>query len=326
MPKAHNPRRGSMQFWPRVKAKRIFPRVRHFPSGKESKPTGFAGYKVGMTHILFTDGRKNSMTKGEDISMPVTIIECPPLKIVGIRFYKKKYLTIQPAGEVMAKPDKELARKLDVSKKEGKKADAFKPEEFDDLRILVQTQPKMTAIGKKKPEVFEMNVGGNKEEKFNFAKENLGKEISVKDVFADGQFIDIRGVTKGKGYQGPVKRFGVKVRFHKSEKTTRGPGSLGDWKHKTTWRMAHAGQMGFHSRVEYNKQIMLIGDDPEQVNVQGGFKRYGNVKNTYLLVKGSVLGPSKRMLRLENAMRPDVKKDASPQTIQYVSIRSKQGR
>ena len=184
----------------------------------------------------------------------------------------------------------------------------------------------MTAIGKKKPELFEVNIGGSKEDKLNFAKENLGKELSVKDIFADGQLVDIHAVTTGKGYQGPVKRFGIKVRFHKSEKTKRGPGSLGDWKHKSTWRMAHAGQMGFHTRKEYNKQIMMISDDPEQVNPNGGFVRYGNVKNTYILLKGSILGPSKRMVKLEIASRPDKLVEQVPQTVQKISTLSRQRR
>ncbi len=310
-----------MQVWPRVRAKRSYPRIDRFSKAKDAKLLGFAGYKAGMTHIIITDGRKNSMTKGEDISVPVTVLECPPVRIAGVRFYKKKYKAIQPAGEMMAKPDKELGRKINISKKEPKATDSAKPEDFDDLRILIQTQPKMTGIGKKKPELFEVCIGGSKEEKLAFVKENLGKELSVKDVFAEGQLIDIHAVTKGKGFQGPVKRFGVKVRGRKSEKTKRGPASLGDWKHKMTWRVAHAGQMGYHNRVDYNKQIMMIGDEAEKVNAAGGFKRYGNVKNTYLLIKGSIPGPAKRMVRMETAMRADPKFEQAPQTVQHIITR-----
>ncbi|MBW2996910.1 50S ribosomal protein L3 [Candidatus Woesearchaeota archaeon] len=326
MPKAHNPRHGSMQVWPRVRAKRIYPSVNRFSTAKEAKLMGFAGYKAGMTHIIITDGRKNSMTKGEDISIPVTVVECPPVRIAGARLYKKKYKTLQAAGDFLAKADKEMARKITVPKKASNKIDAVKPEDYDDLRVLVQTQPKMTGTGKKKPEFFEMCVGGSKEDKLNFVKENLGKELSVKDVFAEGQAVDIHAVTKGKGFQGPVKRFGIKVRTRKSEKTKRGPGSLGDWKHKMTWRVAHAGQMGFHNRIDYNKQIMMIGDDVGKVNIAGGFVRYGQLKNTYLLIKGSIPGPSKRIIRLETAMRPNKKIEQAPQTVQYISTRSNQGR
>ena len=46
----------------------------------------------------------------------------------------------------------------------------------------------------------------------------------------DGDQLDFHCVTKGKGYQGPVKRFGIQIRARKAEKTKRGPGSLGSWK------------------------------------------------------------------------------------------------
>ena len=89
MVKAHKPRSGSLQYWPRKRAKRQYTRVRSWPAAKEAKPIGFAGYKVGMAHIMFTDNRANAMTKGQDISMPVTIVECPAIKIASINFYKK---------------------------------------------------------------------------------------------------------------------------------------------------------------------------------------------------------------------------------------------
>ncbi|MBW2965315.1 50S ribosomal protein L3 [Candidatus Woesearchaeota archaeon] len=325
MPKAKRPRHGSMQVWPRVRAKRSYPNVQRFTKTKEAKLTGFAGYKAGMTHIIITDGRKTSMTKGEDVSVPVTILECPPLKIAGVRFYKKGYRAINAIGEVLAKPDKELGKKICPPKKTGKKVEDFK--DFDDLRVLVQTQPKMTGLGKKRPELFEVCVGGSKDEKFAFAKENLGKELSVKDVFKEGQLVDLHAVTKGKGFQGPVKRFGVKVRHHKSEKTKRGPGSLGGWSKQghVMYRVAFAGQMGYHNRIDYNKQIMMIGDDPAKVNASGGFVRFGNVKGTYVLIKGSVPGPSKRMIRLETPIRLNKKIEQVPPTIQHISTASKQG-
>ncbi len=329
MPKAHKPRSGSMQVWPRSRAKRIYPRISHFPTSKEVKLTGFAGYKVGMTHTIVSDLKKTSPTHGEDIFVPVTVIECPPVRIAGARLYKQQYKCIQPFMDVLAKADKELSRKIDSPKKESKKLDTVKLEDFDELRILLETQPKMTDIGKKKPELFEVNLGGSKEDKLNYAKQNLGKEITVKDIFKEGQLVDIHAISKGKGLQGPVKRFGIRVRHHKSEKTKRGPGCIaGGWSAQghTMYRVPHAGQMGFHSRVDYNKKIMMIGDDASKINVKGGFVRYGDVKNTYILVKGSVIGPSKRMIRFESAIRPKPTSDMTPPAIQYISQESKQGK
>ncbi|MBI5072518.1 50S ribosomal protein L3, partial [Candidatus Woesearchaeota archaeon] len=113
---------------------------------------------------------------------------------------------------------------------------------------------------------------------------------------------------------------------HKSEKTKRGPGSLGGWISQAhfMYRVAHAGQMGYHNRTEWNKWIVKISDKPEEINPKGGFIHYGNVKNEYILVKGSVQGPAKRLIRFNIPKRPDklVPKDAP--SIVYTSLEAKQ--
>ncbi len=262
------------------------------------------------------------------VSVPVTIIECPPLKIAGVRFYKNAYQGKQVLTEVWAKPGKDIKRKLNVSKKDPKSLDSVQTDNVSDVTIIVQTQPKFAAFGKKKPELFEMGVGGSVQDQIAFAKENFGKELSVKDVFKEGQFIDAHAVTTGKGTQGPVKRLGVKIRAAKAEKTKRGPGSLGGWvaQMHTMYRMAFAGQMGFHNRVDYNKQILKIGDDPKEVNPKGGLVNYGEVKSTFLLVKGSIPGPKKRLIRLKTALRPIKRKEQVAPTIEHISTASQQRR
>jgi len=306
MVKASKPRSGSLQYWPRKRAKRPYARVRAWPAANEPKPLGFAAYKVGMTHVIFTDNRAKSMTKGEEISMPVTILECPALKIASINFYKKTNIGLKLSSSVMAsKLDKEVARKIKLPKEVKKKVEDFKPEEFEDIRVVVYTQPKLTTIGKKKPEVFELGIGGKVEEKYNWAKENLGKEVNIKDVFAEGQHVDIHAVTKGKGFAGPMKRFGISRTSHKSEKGVRTPANLGAWTGARQWRVAKAGQLGFQQRLEMHKWLMKMGTDPKEVNNKSGYKRYGLVKNPYILVKGSVPGAVKRLIMLTNPIRPD---------------------
>ena len=115
MPKAHKSRQGSMQVWPRKRSKRKYVRVQGPARIKEAKLQGFAGYKVGMSHIIITDGRKTSPTKGEDISFPVTVVECPPLKIMGARFYKQTYESLQPCSDILAKADKDLANSTGIT-------------------------------------------------------------------------------------------------------------------------------------------------------------------------------------------------------------------
>lgn len=307
MPRSRSPRCGSMQFWPRKRAGRQYARVRHWAYSDDAKPLGFAGYKVGMAHASFSDNRPNSLTKGEDIIWPVTIIECPPLKVASLVLYKKSAYGLFAISQVVAeKPDKDLARKICLPKKTKKPGD-IKLEDFDDVRLLIFTQPKLTSIGKKKPELFELAVGGKKEDKLRFCLERLGKELYLRDVLAEGNLLDIRGITKGKGIQGPVKRFHVAIRHHKSEKTKRGPGNVGAWSNNRSWTVAHAGQTGYHQRTEYNKWLMQIGDDPSKINRSSGFRRYGVVGNPYVLLKGSVMGPAKRLIILARAIRPNPK-------------------
>ena len=301
------PRHGSMQFWPRVRANRMYARVRSWPIIHVAVPLGFAGYKVGMTHLIVTDNRKTSKTKGEDIHMPVTILECPPLKIASVRLYRHAPQGLQLIKEHRASLDKEVGRRLVLSKNPSQHSqgiDALTADDFDVLRITVYTQPKLIGF-KKKPEIFELALGGKKEEQLSYVKVHWGKEIAVNDVFKDGQMVDIHAVTKGKGYQGPVKRFGVTLRSHKSEKTKRGPGSLGAWRGQghMMYRVAHAGQMGFHLRTEYNKWLIKIANNPEEVNTKGGFVRYGNIKNSYVFIKGSLSGPCKRLIRFTYPIR-----------------------
>ncbi|MDO8480650.1 MAG: 50S ribosomal protein L3 [Nanoarchaeota archaeon] len=321
MGKRRNPRHGSMQFWPRVRASREHAHVHGWGIG--TGILGFAGYKVGMTHLMVTDNKPTSKTKGQDIFMPATIIECPPLKAIGIRFYQYAHYGSQTVSQIMAQNlDKELARSISLPKnKHGKEA-----EQFDDLTLLVQTQPKLTGIGKKKPEVFELGLGGKKEDKLALAKQKLGQDILIQDVFKAGELLDAHVVTKGRGFQGPVKRFGVTLRSHKSEKSVRQPGSLGGWSAQghVMYRVAHAGHMGYHQRTEYNKWLLKISTNPAEATQKGGFVHYGVVKNPFVIIKGSVGGPQKRLIKLSKPIRPDKLIPKEAPTITHFSSEAKQ--
>jgi len=326
MPQTRYPRRGSLQYWPRKRSRRAFARVRAWSKTKEVKPLGFAGYKVGMTHLIINDNRKTSTTKGMDISCPVTIIECPPLKTASIKFYKNTITGSKLISEIAAeKLDKELKRTISLpkKKKDSKEHKSF-PSDFDYIMLLVYTSPSLTGIGKKKPEMFEVAIGGGKEEQLNYAKEKLGNEISVSEVFKEGQQLDVHAVSKGKGVQGPVKRFGVTLKHHKSEKGVRRVGSLGGWKGQghTMWRQAKAGKMGYHVRTDYNKWILKIGNATE-ISKKEGFANYGVIKNNYILVKGSVIGSKKRLIRLNNPLRPNKATPNEGPTIQYINLTQK---
>jgi large subunit ribosomal protein L3 len=141
-----------------------------------------------------------------------------------------------------------------------------------------------------------------------FIKEKIGKAISISEVFPNG-LVDIRAVTRGFGTQGPVGRFGITLKNHKSEKGVRRPGSLSPWHPaRVTFRAPIAGQTGYQNRVTYNNQILEVGKISEKdINKKGGFDHYGNVKTDYLILKGSIPGPKKRGVMITSALRPTKK-------------------
>ena len=326
MPNIRQPRAGSLQYWPRKRSKRVHPRIRSSPKVKEIGLTTFAGYKVGMTHVIAIETSKHSHKKGEEISIPVTLIECPPLKFASVRLYKKGKLKLDKEIFFRSK-DKYLRRRTNLPKKnllsELSKIDT---EKFDDISVIVYTQPNLTGIGKKKPELFELQVGGEDlSGKLEYIKQHIDREIQVNEVFKDGEIADLKSVTKGKGFQGPVKRFGISIRHAKSEKSIRNPGSLGPWiaQGHIMWRVAHAGKMGYHQRTEYNKQLLKVISDPKEVIISGGFLNYGIIKNPVVLIRGSVPGSRKRLIIMQKAQR-DYKTKSLP-IINKVNLDSKQG-
>ena len=302
MSKKSGPRHGSLQFYPRVRAKKLLPRVSWNSLSNEGVGLlGFIGYKVGMKSAFAKDNTPHSLTKGQRITFPVTIIECPTIKIFSVRFYKDNKVL----GEVLNENiDKELKKKIKLPKQKKNKLENFKEGDFDDIRVIVYSQVKKTGI-KKKPDISEIALSGSVSEKLEFVKNNLSKEISVKDVFNE-EVIDIRGITKGKGTQGPTKRFGLSLKSHKSEKGVRGPGSGGSWHPaRVEFMQPMAGQMGYFTRVVYNNKIIDINNIKEKnINPSQGFRHFGKIKTDYIIVYGSIQGPAKRQLLITIALRP----------------------
>jgi large subunit ribosomal protein L3 len=290
-----------------------------------------------MTHVGLIDNVKTSVTKGQEIMVPVTIIECPPLNVFSIRFYSWSsndgYKIIDQLNSDSY--DKELLRRLTLKSKKGKEKDSksMTKEEAEKLvasglvkrvSVIVHTNPKSTSIGKKKPEVMEIIVSGEIKGAFDKSMSLLGKQVNVNDVFNEGEQLDIFSVTIGKGFQGSVKRFGVKIYKRKAEKVKRKAMSLGAVTPcKVDHRVPQHGQMGFQSRCDYNKWLLKIAE-PKDANVKGGFLNYGEAKNTILLIKGSIPGPKKRLIRIRKSIRPSDKIPKQAPEISYISKESKQ--
>jgi len=282
--------------------------------------------------MMIETGRR-SLTEGMEISVPVTVLEVPPMNVVAVRIYENYNGGLRPAGESWAEnlsPD--LARALTVPKKtRGSSPGDLRAlgEDTADVRVLVHTNPGLiSGIPKKTPELMEMPIsGGSIQERLAFAEKLLGQQVPVSSVFELGDMIDASAVTKGKGTQGPVRRWGIAIAKRKHARTgkLRHVGNLGPW-HPShiSWRVPQLGQMGYHQRTEYNKRLMFIGTDGAKITPEGGFPGYGVVRNQYVLIKGSVPGPIKRMVRMRHAIRPGMNLVKAPELL-YVSQESKQG-
>ena len=298
MARASKPRAGSLQFWPRKRAKRMYPRVRSWAKLDTTKLLGFMGYKVGMSHVQVQE--TNPSLKGTFLkNYPVTILECPPLKLFSIRFYKNTIYGEKVITEILASNlNKELKRKVSMPKN----IKATEPSNYDDVCVLVYTQP-ILAFGKKKPEILELRISGTKEEKLNYAKSLLNKDIKISEIFKQNQFVDVHAVTKGYGFQGSVKRHHVDLRSHKSEKKRRGNIFGSQTPGKIHWGMPMPGQHGLHTRTEYNKSILKISNDVKEINPKSGFNNYGIVNNEFVLIKGSIPGAKKRLIVITEPLR-----------------------
>src|SRR3972149_6781323 len=91
------PRKGSLQYWPRKRAAKPLPSVNWKPvsdSAKEEGLLGFIAYKAGMGTAIVKDNTEKIMSSKKQISIPITILETPSMKIYSVRFYRRnKVLT-----------------------------------------------------------------------------------------------------------------------------------------------------------------------------------------------------------------------------------------
>lgn len=332
MAKTHNPRRGSMGFYPRKRARSQVPHVRSWPQADgEPRLQGFAGYKAGMTHAMIVDYRPHSTTSGQEVMMPVTVLETPPMMIVAVRAYESTPYGKRTLTEVWAeKLPERLGNRLPLPKKQDLEAKwkLMDQTEVVEVRVLAITKPQdVTGTSSKTPEIMEINVAGSDAKaQIEYAKGILGKELTVEDVMKNGQMMDAIGITKGYGFESRVVRFGTNLLSHKNSKHRRMIGTQGSWNpHWVQSTVPNDGQRGYHHRTEYNKRVLKIGEDGAEITPEGGFPHYGVVRNSYIMVHGSLPGPAKRLIRIRDATRYRKGVQVQEAEIRYVSTRSKQG-
>jgi large subunit ribosomal protein L3 len=325
-----------MGFSPRSRAASEVPRFNSWPDD-EGQPglQGFAGYKAGMSHVVTINDEPNSPREGQEETVPVTVVETPSMRAVAVRAYEDTPYGKRPLTELWTdEVHDDLGRALSVPDEQSGDAesqirDALAGGALADVRVITHTLPSgLSGVPKKRPDVMETRVGGGSlEDRVEFAFDLVddGGEHAATDVFRAGQYADVAGITKGKGTQGPVKRWGVQKRKgkHARQGWRRRIGNLGPWNpSRVRSTVPQQGQTGYHQRTELNKRLVDLGDD--DVTPDGGFVNYGEIDGPYALVKGSVPGPDKRLVRFRPAVRPADQPRLDPE-VRYVSTASNQG-
>jgi large subunit ribosomal protein L3 len=337
MPQSSRPRKGSLGFGPRKRSVSETPRFNSWPDD-DGQPSlqGFAGYKAGMTHVVLINDEPDSPREGMEETVPVTVVETPPMGVIALRAYEDTPYGQRPLTEVWADEfHDELDRALDIPEghdaaaAEEQVRDALEAGELADVRAITHTTPAaVPSVPKKEPDVMESRIGGGSlADRIDYGLDLLGNgTYDAQDVFRAGEYADVAGITKGKGTQGPVKRWGVQKRKgkHARQGWRRRIGNLGPWNpSRVRSTVPQQGQMGYHQRTELNKRLVDIGEGTD-ATVDGGFVNYGEVDGPFALVKGSVPGPDKRLIRLRPAVRPNDQPRLDPE-VRYVSTESNQG-
>jgi large subunit ribosomal protein L3e len=362
--KFERPRHGSLGFLPRKRARRHRGKVKSFPKDDQTKPphlTAFLAYKAGMSHILRDVDKPGSKAHKKEVIEAVTILEAPPMVAVGVvgyvetpqglralttvwaehlndelkrRFYKNWYKSKKKAFTRYAKKYADGQKDID--------AELTKIKQYCQVvRIIAHTQVRKLKIGQKKAHVMEIQVnGGSVAEKVDFATGYFEKQLPIDAIFAENEMIDVIGVSKGHGYEGVTTRWGCTRLPRKTHRGLRKVACIGAWHPaKVQYSVARAGQNGYHHRTEMNKKVYKIGKGSiennattefdltqKNINPVGGFPHYGLIREDYIMLKGCIIGPKKRVVTLRKSLFEQTQRDAVEEvTLKFIDTSSKFG-
>lgn len=353
-----------MGFLPKKRSQRSRGKVKSFPKDDASKPphlTAFMGFKAGMTHIVRDVDKPGSKLHKKETCEAVTIVECPQMIVVGLvgyrrtpqglrgvktvwaehlsdeikrRFYKNWFKSKKKAFQKYAKKysNGSIEQDLEALKKS-----------CDVVRVIAHTQVrKVKNLKQKKAHMMEIQInGGSVADKVDFGFKFFEKAVPVDAVFQQDEMIDVIAVTKGKGYEGVITRWGVTRLPRKTHRGLRKVACIGSWHPaRVAYSVARPGQHGYHHRTEINKKIYKIGKadeasfgantdhDPteKEITPMGGFGHYGIVKNDYVMIKGAVIGPRKRLITLRQSLFKQTRRVAVEKiTLKFIDTSSKMG-
>jgi len=356
------PRHGSLGFLPRKRSKKHRGRVRSFPKDDPAKKphlTAFIGYKAGCTHIMREVNKPGSKLHKKETVETVTIVETPPMVVVGLvgyietprglrtlntvwcqhlsetvkrRFYKNWYRSKRKAF------DRYAARIGEENNKDTETELNRMKKYCQVIRVLAHTQIRKIGLRQKKAHLMEIQVnGGSVADKVDWGYALFERKVNVDTVFSQNDMIDIIGVTKGKGFEGVITRWGTATLPRKTHRGLRKVACIGAWHPaRVRFTVARAGQNGYHHRTEINKKIYRIGAaavntelgapqekdkfnpnastgfdlTPKTITPLGGFPHYGVVNEDYVMLKGAVMGPKKRVITLRKSLIPQWSRSA----------------
>ena len=130
-------------------------------------------------------------------------------------------------------------------------------------------------------------VAKKKVVEFKFENEyNLGDVLTV-DVFTEGEFVDVQGTSKGKGFQGVVKRHGfggVGQATHGQHNRLRAPGSVGasSYPSRVFKGMRMAGRMGTDKVTVQNLKVLKVVADKNLLVIKGCVPGHNN---SYVIIQ-----------------------------------------
>jgi len=297
--------------------------------------TAFVGFKAGMSHVVRDFDRPGSKLNKKEVVEAVTIIETPPMVVVGFVGYVETPRGLRSLTTVWAEHLSEDVRRRfyknwSVSKKKAftkysKKAAANGIQEQVDrvkshcsiIRVLAHSLPRKTSTGQKKAHLLEIQLnGGSVADKVDWAVAHFEKEVESTTIIEQDEVIDVIGVTHGKGFGGVTARWGTSKLPRKTHKGLRKVACIGAWHPaRVMWTVPRAGQHGYHHRTEMNKKVYRItkGSNPDSattpyditqksITPMGGFPHYGEVKENFVMIKGCCAGTKKRALVLRKSM------------------------
>uniref|UniRef100_G3PNS1 Large ribosomal subunit protein uL3 n=1 Tax=Gasterosteus aculeatus aculeatus TaxID=481459 RepID=G3PNS1_GASAC len=340
------PRHGSLGFLPRKRSRRHRGKAKSFPKDDPSKPvhlTAFLGYKAGMTHIVREVDRPGSKVNKKEVVEAVTILETPPMIVVGVIGYVNTPRGLRSLKTIFAEHiSDECKRRFYRNWYKSKK------KYCQVIRIIAHTQMRLLPLKQKKSHLMEVQLnGGTISDKVDWAREKLEQAVPINTVFTQDEMIDVIGITKGHGYKGVTSRWHTKKLPRKTHRGLRKVACIGAWHPaRVAFSVARAGQKGYHHRTEINKKIYKIGQgyhtkdgklvknnasteydlSNKSINPLGGFVHYGDVTNDFVMVKGCVVGTKKRVLTLRKSLLVQTSRRASEKIdLKFIDTTSKFG-